>query len=73
MKHNSSAIVYFHNSSYASSFCKNEITCSAIAKSFAASVASSSNTAAIVVEEEMAESRSTGGGGNFRWSSANDT
>ena len=50
-----------------------EPTCSAIARSFAASVASSSSTAAIVVEEEMAESISTGGGGNVRCSSANDT
>ena len=48
-------------------------TCSAIARSFAASVASSSKTAAIVVDEEMAESRSIGGGGNVSCSSAKDT
>ena len=48
-------------------------TCSAMARSFAASVASSSKTAAMVVDEEMAESRSIGGGGNVRCSSAKDT
>ena len=42
------------------------LTCSAIARSLAASVAASSTNAAIVVEEEIAESKSAGGGGNVK-------
>ena len=48
-------------------------TCSAIAKSFAASVAASSRAVAIVVEDEIAESKSIGGGGNVKCSSAKVT
>ena len=62
--------IYTHNSVHRSIWI---LTCSAIARSLAASVAASSTNAAIVVEEEIAESKSAGGGGNVKWSSAKDT